>query len=62
LSVHLIAFPHFDSVRGDIESMGLLAGQGVGLVQEIKPAGEVVREIMAQADRIMEGLQQGFSC
>jgi NAD(P)H-dependent flavin oxidoreductase YrpB (nitropropane dioxygenase family) len=31
---------------GDIESMALYAGQGVGLIQEIKPAAEVVRELV----------------
>jgi NAD(P)H-dependent flavin oxidoreductase YrpB (nitropropane dioxygenase family) len=56
-----MGFPPNIDVTGDIESMGLLAGQGVGLVQEIKPAGDVVREIVAQADRIIEKLQRSFS-
>jgi nitronate monooxygenase len=34
---------------GDIESMALYAGQGVGLIHEVKPAGEVVRELAAGA-------------
>ena len=29
--------------------MDLLAGQGVGLVREIKPAGEIVRELVDEA-------------
>src|SRR5262245_9629214 len=33
------------------ESMAFLAGQCVGLVQEIKPANEIVREVVAQAAR-----------
>src|SRR5262249_23575043 len=33
--------PNGDS-SGDIESMDLLAGQGVGLVDQIKPAGQIV--------------------
>src|SRR5215467_8677438 len=37
--------PNCDA-SGDIESMDLLAGQGVGLVGEIKPAGEIVRELV----------------
>jgi NAD(P)H-dependent flavin oxidoreductase YrpB (nitropropane dioxygenase family) len=36
--------PNVDAT-GDIESMDLLAGQGVGLVREIKPAAEIVREL-----------------
>jgi NAD(P)H-dependent flavin oxidoreductase YrpB (nitropropane dioxygenase family) len=38
---------------GDIESMALYAGQGVGLIHEIKPAAEVVRELVAGAQRIL---------
>jgi enoyl-[acyl-carrier protein] reductase II len=33
--------------------MGLLAGQSVGLVAEIKPAGEIVREIMREAQELI---------
>ncbi|MEX2300563.1 MAG: nitronate monooxygenase [Bryobacterales bacterium] len=39
---------------GDIESMALYAGQGVGLIHEIKPAGEVVSELVEGATRILE--------
>ena len=35
--------------------MDLLAGQGVGLVHEIKPAIEVIRELVAGARRIIQG-------
>jgi hypothetical protein len=38
---------------GDIESMDFLAGQSVGLVQEIKPAAEIVREVVEQAAMIL---------
>ena len=31
------------------------AGQGVGGFREIKPAGEVVREVVAQAEAVMAG-------
>ncbi len=34
---------------GDIESMALYAGQGVGLIHEIKPAAEVVRDLAEAA-------------
>jgi nitronate monooxygenase len=34
---------------GDIEAMALYAGQGVGLVQRRQPAGEIVREVAAEA-------------
>jgi nitronate monooxygenase len=39
---------------GDIESMAMYAGTGVGLVNEIRPAGEIVREIAAEAQRIVQ--------
>lgn len=38
------------TAKGDIESMAMYAGQGVGLIKEILPAGEVVR-------RLVEGAQ-----
>jgi NAD(P)H-dependent flavin oxidoreductase YrpB (nitropropane dioxygenase family) len=38
---------------GDIESMALYAGQGVGLVREIRPAAEIVRELADEARRII---------
>jgi enoyl-[acyl-carrier protein] reductase II len=31
------------------------AGQGVGAIREIKPAGEVVREVVAQAEAVLAG-------
>ena len=33
----------------NVEWMPLIAGQGVGLIKEIKPAGEIIREMMAEA-------------
>lgn len=47
------AIPPARDAVGDVESMDFLAGQGVGLVQEIKPAAEIVREVAAQAERIL---------
>jgi NAD(P)H-dependent flavin oxidoreductase YrpB (nitropropane dioxygenase family) len=38
---------------GDIDSMDLLAGQGVGLVREIKPAGQIVHELVEEAGQII---------
>jgi NAD(P)H-dependent flavin oxidoreductase YrpB (nitropropane dioxygenase family) len=40
---------------GDIESMALYAGQGVGLIREIKPAAEVVRELVEGARGVLGG-------
>ncbi|MBV8130626.1 MAG: hypothetical protein JO114_23500, partial [Planctomycetaceae bacterium] len=44
--------PNCDAI-GDIESMDLLAGQGVGLVGEIKPAGQIVHELVEEARQIV---------
>src|SRR5262249_37240276 len=39
---------------GDFEEMCLAAGRGVGLVRKIKPAGEIVREMMTEASEQIE--------
>jgi len=38
-----------DSVEGDISGLPLYAGQSVSLIKNIEPAGEIVRQIAAQA-------------
>ena len=50
--------PPTTEATGDIESMGLLAGQSVGLVTDIKPAAVIVRELAAEARAIIERLSQ----
>jgi nitronate monooxygenase len=49
-----MGFPPGADASGEIESMPLLAGQSAGLVNEIKPAGEIVEELMEGARRIIE--------
>jgi len=51
--LRFMGFPPNIDASGDIESMDLLAGQGVGLVHDIKPAGEIVRQIVAEAELII---------
>ena len=53
--LRFMGFPPSTDATGEIESMGLLAGQCAGLVDEIKPAAEVVRELVEGAQRIIEG-------
>jgi NAD(P)H-dependent flavin oxidoreductase YrpB (nitropropane dioxygenase family) len=48
------AFPPDARAEGDIEAMCMLAGQSVGLVGEIKPAAEIVRDLVEGARRIAE--------
>ena len=40
--------------------MALLAGQSVGLVDEIRPAADIVRETVEGAARILRGLSENI--
>ena len=51
--LRFMGLPPSVEATGDIESMGLLAGQSVGLVREMKPAAEVVRELVEGARQII---------
>ncbi len=48
-----MGLPATAEATGDIESMALLAGQGAGLVREIKPAGEIIQELIEGARQII---------
>jgi NAD(P)H-dependent flavin oxidoreductase YrpB (nitropropane dioxygenase family) len=54
--LRFMGFPPTPDASGDLESMDFLAGQGVGLVKEVKPAGEVVREFLEGACHILSTL------
>jgi nitronate monooxygenase len=54
--LRFMGFPPTPDASGDLESMDFLAGQGVGLVREIKPAAEVVREFVEGARHILSQL------
>jgi NAD(P)H-dependent flavin oxidoreductase YrpB (nitropropane dioxygenase family) len=45
--------PPLPETTADWEEMPWLMGQGVGLVHDIKPAAEIVRDMMDQAERIL---------
>ena len=47
------ALPPSADATGEIESMAMLAGQTVGLVHDIKPAADIVRELVEGARRII---------
>jgi NAD(P)H-dependent flavin oxidoreductase YrpB (nitropropane dioxygenase family) len=42
-----------DVVEGDVEAMSLWAGQGVGLIGSIEPAGDIVRRLTREAVAIL---------
>ena len=43
-----------EGATGDIEAMVMYAGQGVGLIDRIQPAGEIVREVADEAARVLD--------
>src|SRR5215475_1530813 len=51
--LRFMGFPPNAEASGDIDAMDLLAGQGVGLVREVKPAGQIVRELVEEARHII---------
>jgi NAD(P)H-dependent flavin oxidoreductase YrpB (nitropropane dioxygenase family) len=57
--LRFMGFPPNCDASGDIDCMDLLMGQGVGLVREIKPAGQIVHELVAEARQIISRLQIG---
>jgi len=42
-----------ENTTGDFEEMAWLMGQGVGLVKDIRPAGEIVATMMAEAAQVL---------
>ena len=44
-------------VEGRTEEMMILAGQDCGLIREVLPAGEVVRQVVAEAEAVLRGLR-----
>lgn len=46
-------------IQGDVENGSLMAGQIAGLIHDIKPVREVIREIVAQAEAVIEGMARG---
>ncbi len=51
--LRFMGLPPNGDARGDIESMDLLAGQSVGLVREIEPAGQIIHELVEEAEQII---------
>ena len=48
-----LSLPPNCDAGGEIDSMSLLAGQGVGLVREVKPAGQIVHELVEEARQLI---------
>ena len=43
-----------DDMTGAIEELALYAGQSAGLVHRLQPAGDIVRELVAEAEDVLE--------
>src|SRR5262249_30681759 len=54
-----VCFPPNREATGEIESMGMLAGQCVGAIHELRPAAEIVRELVDGMARIGAALGRG---
>jgi NAD(P)H-dependent flavin oxidoreductase YrpB (nitropropane dioxygenase family) len=44
--------------EGDIEALALWAGQSVALVKKVQPAAEIVREIVSEAQAVLDRLAE----
>ncbi|MCB1662006.1 MAG: nitronate monooxygenase [Pseudomonadales bacterium] len=51
------SYPPTPDTEGDISDLPLLAGQGVGLVKEIKPVAEIMVELMQDSINSLNGIQ-----
>jgi nitronate monooxygenase len=45
-----------EGVSGEIEALSLWSGQGIGLVDRVQPAAEIVRELVEEADTVLRRL------
>jgi enoyl-[acyl-carrier protein] reductase II len=54
-----VSMPPNIHATGDIESMALLAGQSTGFIQDIRPAADVVRDMLDGAERLIRELSAG---
>jgi enoyl-[acyl-carrier protein] reductase II len=59
--LRFMGLPPNRDATGDVESMDLLAGQSVGLVGKIKPAGQIVCELIEEARQIISERLAGLA-
>jgi len=56
-----MGFPPTANASGDLEEMSLLAGESVGLIHDLKPAGQIVAEMMKEAETILRQCLVGIA-
>jgi NAD(P)H-dependent flavin oxidoreductase YrpB (nitropropane dioxygenase family) len=52
-------FPPMPGFTGDMEQIALYAGESCRLINDIKPAGQIVRDIVREAEEVMKRLGTG---
>jgi nitronate monooxygenase len=52
-------FPPMPGFTGDIELTALYAGESCTLINDIKPAAQIVRDIVSEAEEVINGLETG---
>jgi len=49
-------FPPMTGFTGDLEHAALYAGESCSLIHDIKPAGQIVRDLVREAEEVIQGL------
>jgi nitronate monooxygenase len=45
---------YFEAARcGDVDNTGVFVGEAVGLIKDIRPAGDIVRQIVRKAEDLL---------
>ncbi|MCC7411504.1 MAG: nitronate monooxygenase [Gammaproteobacteria bacterium] len=58
-AVRYSVFPPMPEFTGDVDDMALYAGESCGLVHDIRPAAQIVNDIMAEARAVVAELSGG---
>jgi hypothetical protein len=56
--VKYMVFPPLSGFTGDIDYAVLYAGESCGLVHDIKPAAQIVRDVVREAEEALEELKR----
>jgi len=55
--VRYMVFPPLTGFTGAIDDAVLYAGESCGLVHDVKPAGQIVRDVVREAEDVLKGLK-----
>jgi nitronate monooxygenase/enoyl-[acyl-carrier protein] reductase II len=56
--VKYMVFPPLSGFTGDIDDAVLYAGESCSLVHDIKPAAQIVRDVVREAEEVIEEMQR----